>query len=627
MRRLNTSDSAAQLRERASAALAHANGLVNANEHDEAIAYYEEAADAYALLKEERWNMLTCVFNLGLCLRQADRLDAAIGAFTRALALAEDQRTPFDTERERKTVQCKTHDELGKVLADKQSFTESLHHFTTALDIAKTMRDSLELQGIIRRHMANVLEDKGDTDQALAVCGQALEDLRTAGSEPYEIYQTTVDLATVHIVRDEYTTAVDLLHEAINGFESLPGAESAIAYARASLANALRFLGRFAEAERQYALADGMFRMSGRRSSIAYNLQNSAVNYAEQGKWEAADRAYAEALSKFEELGVSDYETGRTLMNHSETIRLTGDPERAEAVCRRAIAVLDRAEGAGGLLGMALTGLGCCLKDQQRLPEAEAALMESVRLIEQNEGSAYSLAYAEMDLGVVIADQCRFDEAAPHFERAREEFLRCGMHYEANLVNREEADALRRESERAHDAEKKDALLVEALSLAVRAAVDADERRFQFPASDARMRWIQRVAEPSRELALSLAADAQDPGLVSELVASWRTSGVVSPSSGLERARGGDPGRPPHHPAQATVPITGVMATDAENGVGGVGSVGGLGGLGDPPGGVRGSANAAGRSIGPNLVMPHGSRSTLSAYAPDLALRRKVRYR
>ena len=486
------------------------------------------------------------------------------------------------------------------------------------------MRDSLELQGIIRRHMANVLEDKGDTDQALAVCGQALEDLRTAGSEPYEIYQTTVDLATVHIVRDEYTTAVDLLHEAINGFESLPGAESAIAYARASLANALRFLGRFAEAERQYALADGMFRMSGRRSSIAYNLQNSAVNYAEQGKWEAADRAYAEALSIFEELGVSDYETGRTLMNHSETIRLTGDPERAEAVCRRAIAVLDRAEEAGRLLGMAYTALGCCLKDQQRLPEAEAALMESVRLIEQNEGSAYSLAYAEMNLGVVVAKRLRFDEAAAHFERARENFLRCGMHYEANLVNREEANALQRESERADDAEKKDALLVEALSLAVRAAVDADERRFQFPASDARMRWIQRVAEPSRELALSLAADAQDPGLVSELVASWRTSGVVSPSSGLERARGGDPGRPPHHPAQATVPITGVMATGAENGVGGVGSVGGLG---DPSGGVRGSANAAGRSIGPNLVMPHGSRSTLSAYAPDLALRRKVRYR
>lgn len=624
MRRLNTSDSAAQLRERASAALAHANGLVNANEHDEAIAYYEEAADAYALLKEERWNMLTCVFNLGLCLRQADRLDAAIGAFTRALALAEDQRTPFDTERERKTVQCKTHDELGKVLADKQSFTESLHHFTTALDIAKTMRDSLELQGIIRRHMANVLEDKGDTDQALAVCGQALEDLRTAGSEPYEIYQTTVDLATVHIVRDEYTTAVDLLHEAINGFESLPGAESAIAYARASLANALRFLGRFAEAERQYALADGMFRMSGRRSSIAYNLQNSAVNYAEQGKWEAADRAYAEALSKFEELGVSDYETGRTLMNHSETIRLTGDPERAEAVCRRAIAVLDRAEEAGRLLGMAYTALGCCLKDQQRLFDAEKALAESIRLIAHNEGSSYSRAHAEMNLGVVVAKRLRFDEAAAHFERARENFLRCGMHYEANLVNREEANALQRESERADDAEKKDALLVEALSLAVRAAVDADERRFQFPASDARMRWIQRVAEPSRELALSLAADAQDAGLVSELVASWRTSGVVSPSSGLERARGGDPGRPPRHPAQATVPITGVMVTDAENGVGGVGSVEGLG---DPPGGVRGSANAAGRRSGPNLVMPHSSRSTLSAYAPDLALRRKVRYR
>ena len=612
------------LRQRALSALERANELSDAEDHTQAIAYYEEALSAFAHLDAERWNLLVCVFNLGLCLRQADRLDAAIGAFARALALAEDQRTPFDTERERKTVQCKTHDELGKVLADKQSFTESLHHFTTALDIAKTMRDSLELQGIIRRHMANVLEDKGDTDQALAVCGQALEDLQTAGSEPYEIHQTTVDLATVHIVRDEHATAVDLLHEAIKGFESLPGTESAIAHARASLANALRFLGRFAEAERQYALADTVFRRSGRQSSIAYNLQNSALNYAEQGKWEAANRTYSEALSKFEELGVSDYETGRTLMNHSETIRLTGNPERAEAVCRRAIAVLDRAEEAGGLVGMAYTVLGCCLKDQQRLPEAEAALMESVRLIEQNEGSAYSLAYAEMDLGVVIADQCRFDEAAPHFERAREDFLRCGMHYEANLVNREEADALQRESERADDAEKKDALLVEALSLAVRAAVDADERRFQFPASDARMRWIQRVAEPSRELALSLAADAQDAGLVSELVASWRTSGVVSPSSGLERARGEDPGRPPHHPAQATVPITGVMATDAENGVGGVGSVEGLG---DPSGGVRGSANAAGRSIGPNLVMLHGSRSTLSAYAPDLALRRKVRYR
>ena len=332
-------------------ALERANELSDAEDHTQAIAYYEEAADAYALLKEERWNMLMCVFNLGLCLRQADRLDAAIGAFARALALAEDQRTPFDTERERKTVQCKTHDELGKVLADKQSFTESLHHFTTALDIAKTMRDSLELQGIIRRHMANVLEDKGDTDQALAVCGQALEDLQTAGSEPYEIHQTTVDLATVHIVRDEHATAVDLLHEAINGFESLPGTEFAIAHARASLANALRFLGRFAEAERQYALADTVFRRSGRQSSIAYNLQNSALNYAEQGKWEAADRTYSEALSKFEELGVSDYETGRTLMNHSETIRLTGNPERAEEVCRQAIAALNRAEGAGGLVG------------------------------------------------------------------------------------------------------------------------------------------------------------------------------------------------------------------------------------------------------------------------------------
>lgn len=86
--------------------------------------------------------------------------------------------------------------------------------------------------------------------------------------------------------------------------------------------------------------------------------------------------------------------------------------------------------------------------------------------------------------------------------------------------------------ERAH-------LLEEALNLAVGAALHVDRSRFRIDHSGDRRQWLLARAQSIMDLALAIAAEFDAPGLISDLIAVWRTVGTLDMSKMCSR-RGGD---------------------------------------------------------------------------------------
>lgn len=82
-------------------------------------------------------------------------------------------------------------------------------------------------------------------------------------------------------------------------------------------------------------------------------------------------------------------------------------------------------------------------------------------------------------------------------------------------------------------------LLEEALDLAVGAALHADRSRFRIDHPGDRRQWLLARAQSVMDLALAIAAEFDAPGLISDLIAVWRTVGTLDMSKMCSH-RGGD---------------------------------------------------------------------------------------
>lgn len=150
------------------------------------------------------------------------------------------------------------------------------------------------------------------------------------------------------------------------------------------------------------------------------------------------------------------------------------------------------------------------------------------REFDGGEGGVDNHALTVLNLAVTVADQNRYSDAFRLFAEARRRFKSLGLRFEMGIVDREEAETRLQLAREADDPDERPRLLNRALTLAIGAAMDVDHRRFQFPDEGSRITWIDRVARPSMDFALLIAAEANDAALISELIATWRTAGIVS---------------------------------------------------------------------------------------------------
>jgi len=146
-----------------------------------------------------------------------------------------------------------------------------------------------------------------------------------------------------------------------------------------------------------------------------------------------------------------------------------------------------------------------------------------------------------------------------------------------------------------------------ALTPAIISALESNTARFQFPTEHDRLTWLTERAEPSLALALYLASINDQPALVSDLIATFRTGGSIDTTRLTTQGRTTTPGlitpdlathpEPDPHPVAPTP--TGLALTAS------------------PPLGTDATPSAnLPRRPGPIFHMPH-HRTALADYRQD----------
>ena len=288
---------------------------------------------------------------------------------------------------------------------------------------------------------------------------------------------------------------------------------------------------------------------------------------------------------------------------------------------------------------------GCRLFEAGHLPDAIAAFMRALEFYRQVEGTERQQADCLLDTGITLYEVGRHEEALTSYRDAldlyrglqgtQKEQATClnntgntlygvGRYEEALTAYQQAADFYRTlpgtERQQATCLNNTGITLHEvgryeeartpfrrALTPAIISALKSNAARFQFPTEHDRITWLTERAEPSLDLALRLAGINDQPALISDLIATFRTGGSIDTTRLTAQGRTTTPGlitpnltihpEPDPHPVAPTP--TGLALTAS------------------PPLGADAvlSANLP-RRPGPVLHMPH-HRTALADYQQD----------
>ena len=288
---------------------------------------------------------------------------------------------------------------------------------------------------------------------------------------------------------------------------------------------------------------------------------------------------------------------------------------------------------------------GCRLFEAGHLPEAIAAFMRALEFSQQAKGTERQQANCLLNTGITLYEVGRYEEALTAVQQALAAYrtLPGTERQQANcLLNTgialyevgryEEALTAYRDALAAYrtlpGTERQQALCLgitgttldevgryeeartpfrRALTPAIISALKSNAARFQFPTEHDRITWITERAEPSLDLALYLASINDQPALISDLIATFRTGGSIDITRLTAQGRTTTPGlitpdlatHPGPEPHPVTPTPTGLALTAS------------------PPLGTdtTPSANLP-RRPGPVLHMPH-HRTALADYRQD----------
>ena len=481
-----------------------------------------------------------------------------------------------------------------------------------ALSILEEIPGDDIVRGRVILRLAVALTDQERLAEAEPLCREALDVFEQGDDCGIDLGRCLMNLGIIEMERGRLPESISSFNRSLAVLGSLEGSGWDQALASINLGNAQRKYGRFADAEQSYRRALEMCdRIEGMRLDRVHAEQNLALVLMDQGKWEESEKLYAKALDEYAALGACAVDRARTTMNLAMTLFHQDRLEEAESRCRQALELLDESEGSRSLAGGVWLNLANTLREQHRLADAENGYRRALREFDGGEGGVDNHALTVLNLAVTVADQNRYSDAFRLFAEARRRFTSLGLRFEMGIVDREEAETRLRLAREADDPDERPRLLNRALTLAIGAAMDVDHRRFQFPDERSRITWIDRVARPSMDFALTIAAEANDAALISELIATWRTAGIVSvPQEDADEGRiGGMVRRTPLRARSLAPSEEGGPSSFVET----------------PPSPPPESLDAGGffaekstawvrRSTGPRLILPFDGRIALSAF-------------
>jgi serine/threonine protein kinase/tetratricopeptide (TPR) repeat protein len=178
-----------------------------------------------------------------------------------------------------------------------------------------------------------------------------------------------------------------------------------------------RYRGRTAQAEPilNRALELRRKKFGGAHTKVAQTLNNLALVFDEQGKFDESEATHREALRIRRGLGPKDPGVSNSLSNLGITLRHSGKYDEAATVLREALALRREAHGNDHpLVANTLNILGLTLMEIGKYPEAEPLLRESLAIRRKVLPATHpSLADAVSAVARVLQEQLRLDQAEP----------------------------------------------------------------------------------------------------------------------------------------------------------------------------------------------------------------------
>ena len=275
------------------------------------------------------------------------------------------------------------------------------------------------------------------------------------------------------------TTMADPDEEDLSPEEILREAETAFSKAARLFATGHqeKSIIAFTEALELYSQVEGTERQQ------ADCLNNTGITLYEVGRYEEALTAYRDALAAYRTLPGTQRQQADCLVNTGVALGEIGRYEKALSSYRDALGLYQQVDGAQKDQADCLLGTGVALGEIGRYEKALSSYRDALDTYRTLPDTQPQQTKCLLDTGTILDEVGRYEEARTPFRRA--------------------------------------------LTPAIISALKSNAARFQFPTEHDRITWLTERAEPSLDLALRLASINDQPALVSDLIATFRTGGSI----------------------------------------------------------------------------------------------------
>ena len=270
-------------------------------------------------------------------------------------------------------------------------------------------------------------------------------------------------------------------------------------------ASCLTLIGSILSSTNQYQdsltiLALGLWNnLPGNEDIQADCLLSIGIALGGMGRCEEALTAFQQALDTYRTLPDTEFQQAVCLFDTGTALGRVGRYEEALTAFQQALTLYRTLPGTQRQQANCLNNTGITLDEVGRYEEALTAYQQALAAYRTLPDTERQQATCLNNTGNTLYEVGRYEEARTPFRRA--------------------------------------------LTPAIISALKSNAARFQFPTEHDRLTWLTEIAEPSLDLALSLASINDQPALASDLIATFRTGGSIDITRLATQNRITDPGQ------------------------------------------------------------------------------------
>jgi tetratricopeptide (TPR) repeat protein len=286
-----------------------------------------------------------------------------------------------------------------------------------------------EAVAVAQRNAAWALFTQGQGDQALALLARLKEQLESTSlfDPAFQLANVNATLGRILYSSGQAARAIPILEQTCAAWKRLgeraaaggripETAQGNLGASLGDLANALQFSGRLPEALEAAEAALAIATALKHDRQIAAGLGRCAQILMGQGKYDAADAKYVEAIATAERCG--DKELEAKFLQHRGTLaQRRGQHGTANKLYRHALNLFQQAHDDDGVL-LTYNQLGVVEALEGRHAEARA-WFERARELAQQRGSLRDVAGAHLNIGITHQEEAEQARAAGDDARAR----------------------------------------------------------------------------------------------------------------------------------------------------------------------------------------------------------------